>query len=312
LLFVEFAVNDAAADPTRIERAMEGVVRQTWTQFPRTDVCFVYTLAQGDVANLQAGKISRSAEAMERVAAHYGVPSIHLGIEVARMVGEGRMIFTGALGGAIPAFSGDGTHPHRETGHPLYFAAIERAFPVLQSAGVEGARTLPAPLRKDNWEAARIIPLSDVTRTTNWQQLDAKANPLPPVYAKRLPQLWRATEAGQAITFRFNGHTFGFNGAKGPDSGMFAVSVDGGEPIKATHFDSFSREDRYRLKPWFYPGSLAPGEHSVRIELLSEAPPKAEILQKAGVTMTDPTQFAANNLYIGEIFVVGEFVDETP
>src|SRR6266436_8084859 len=81
LLFVEFAVNDGGAPPSQIYRTMEGIVRQTWRNDPATDICFVYTLVADMAPTLQQGKFPRAASAMERVAGHYNIPSIHMGIE---------------------------------------------------------------------------------------------------------------------------------------------------------------------------------------------------------------------------------------
>ena len=95
LFFVEFAVNDAGAPVQQILRCMEGIVRQTWRRDPRTDICFVYTLAGNMLQTLQAGHFPCSATAMEKVADHYGIPSIHLGLEVARLEKAGKLIFKG-------------------------------------------------------------------------------------------------------------------------------------------------------------------------------------------------------------------------
>ncbi|MFO1492569.1 MAG: SGNH/GDSL hydrolase family protein [Kiritimatiellia bacterium] len=95
LLFVEFAVNDGGAAPDRIHRAMEGIVRQAWTADPATDICFVYTVSEPFLKDLQAGRCSRAATAMEEVADHYAIPSIHLGL-AARMAADGRLVFKGA------------------------------------------------------------------------------------------------------------------------------------------------------------------------------------------------------------------------
>ncbi len=76
LLFVEFAVNDGGAAPQQIHQAMEGIVRQAWKANPETDIIFVYTISEPFLADLQAGKFSRAASAMEEVADHYGIPSI--------------------------------------------------------------------------------------------------------------------------------------------------------------------------------------------------------------------------------------------
>ncbi len=80
---VEFAVNDGGAPPQQIYRTMEGIVRQTWKTLPDCDICYVYTLVAGMAATLQDGKFPRAASAMEKIADHYGIPSIHLGLEVA-------------------------------------------------------------------------------------------------------------------------------------------------------------------------------------------------------------------------------------
>lgn len=55
LLFVEFAVNDGGAPPDRIHKSMEGIVRQAWRDNLATDICFVYTLTEGMLGDLQSG-----------------------------------------------------------------------------------------------------------------------------------------------------------------------------------------------------------------------------------------------------------------
>ncbi len=95
LVFVEFAVNDAGAAPERICRSMEGIVRQTWRANPATDICFVYTLAGNMLDTLKAGRLPRSYAAMEKVADHYHIPSVNLGLEVARLEKAGKLVFQG-------------------------------------------------------------------------------------------------------------------------------------------------------------------------------------------------------------------------
>jgi len=120
LLFVEFAVNDGGAPPDRIQKTMEGIVRQAWKADPTTDICFVYTATQGMMHTLQEGKFPRAAGAMEAVADHYGIPSIHMALRIAEMGAAGKVIFKGdlprtaarkkALGDTI-VFSRDGVRP---------------------------------------------------------------------------------------------------------------------------------------------------------------------------------------------------------
>ena len=90
LVFVEFAVNDGNSPAEAIQVAMEGIVRKIWRQNPETDICFVYTLAENGVKSLQEGNFQPSAAAMEQVADHYRIPSIHMGVEVVKLLEAGK------------------------------------------------------------------------------------------------------------------------------------------------------------------------------------------------------------------------------
>jgi hypothetical protein len=122
---------------------------------------------------------------MERLADHYGMASVNMGLEVARLEKSGKVIMkspdrhvdqvagealdveAGAARdeqGIIP-FSQDGVHPYIDTGHRLYLEAFVRAFEQLKSVGVAGAHALPAPLHGQNWESAQLLALSRATLT---------------------------------------------------------------------------------------------------------------------------------------------------
>ena len=178
LLFVEFAVNDAGAPPEQIYRCMEGIVRQTLRNDPTTDICFVYTLAGNMLQTLQEGLFPRSASAMEKIAEHYAIPSIHMGLEVARLEKEGKLIFQGpnpateqekaALGDKI-LFSPDAVHPYTDTGHQLYLDAVVRSMARIRDAGKPGPHPLGDPFVPDNWEKAKMIPLSRARLSEGWK-----------------------------------------------------------------------------------------------------------------------------------------------
>ena len=92
LLLVEFAVNDRKTPPDLIRKAIEGIVRKTWKAQPDCDICFVYAVTKDDIEGLKAGKMTRSESVMEEVADHYGIPSIHLGVDIARLEQEGKLV----------------------------------------------------------------------------------------------------------------------------------------------------------------------------------------------------------------------------
>lgn len=317
LVFVEFAVNDAGGNVQRIQRAMEGIVRQTWRERPTTDVCFVYTLAAADTKTLKAGKLQRSVAVMEEVAEHYGVPSLHFGVEVARREAAGRLLFTGklttndrerdAIGGKL-VFSGDGTHPHRETGHLLYAESFVRAWPLLSANPAAMPHVLAPALDPANWENARSVPVEELARTGAWKRLERKdpqigaANVSGRIQGRleKSPP-WTAELPGAALSFRFKGNLLGLAGLKGPDAGHFRVLVDNLPPVTNALFDSWCSPGRWRIKPWFYPKELTAGEHTVRIELLDSAPEKQKALKA-----NDAKGLEGAVLHLSDVLLIGE------
>ena len=169
LVFLEFAVNDETHQgyEATVEHA-EIMVRRIWEVKPEADIVFVYTLKQhfdvdsdindeaqnihmqptgpltssgaplgdsglgDDVATLNEGYYQTSAAAFEEIADYYGIPTIHMGMEIAsRVPSEVRM--DGSVDGltsedGFDVFSPDGIHPYASTGHVWYTEALTRSF----------------------------------------------------------------------------------------------------------------------------------------------------------------------------------------
>ncbi|WAC21715.1 SGNH/GDSL hydrolase family protein [Luteolibacter sp. SL250] len=309
LLFVEFVMNDGSTDPQRTSRAMEGIVRQLWTAAPAADICFVYTVGKSTLPLYQAGSRPPAVEAMEKVADHYGVPSIDFGPAVAELEKSGKLTFTAPLPSAPAAdgkiiFSGDGVHPHVETGHPLYLAAIQRSWPAISAAAKSAApHQLPAPLDAASWQRAALLPMKGLARRGNWRELAADAPPMKSA-GSRAPLMWCGEKPGDAIEFSFIGTCFGLYSLKGPDCGTFRVTVDSLPPVEAAKFDSFCVADRWRVSPWIYPQDLPDGVHRVRIEMTGTAPDKKAVL-KDHFAKLPPDQRDGTRLYVSDVMVIG-------
>ncbi|EIP97184.1 hypothetical protein OpiT1DRAFT_01615 [Opitutaceae bacterium TAV1] len=313
LLFVEFAVNNDGRPAELIRETTEGIVRQTWRANPGTDICFVYTVNQGQLADYEAGRSSATARAMDEVAAHYGIPSIHLGVEVARLARAGQLVMRGPSQGLDGegrdkdgklVFTGDGVHP-LPAGHHVYFSVIRPALTEMLNAASPhpAAHALPAPLTAAPWERAGIALVGQAERTGVWEQVTPAAGDKRTAWqpANLTPPLWIATRPGAAATMTFEGTTVGLLGMKGPDNGRFRVTVDDLPPASGTFFDSFSVEGHYRLSAWWFPRQLKPGTHTLRVELLEagvEPIDKTAMLKKRGYTPKNPEVFAQNNLYL--------------
>lgn len=88
LLFVEFAVDDTGRDDRR--RHVERLVHKAWTSNPAMDIIFLYALDQAHQDDYRAGKLPPAAALHERVAEHYGVPSIAMGLDLLARLDAGK------------------------------------------------------------------------------------------------------------------------------------------------------------------------------------------------------------------------------
>jgi hypothetical protein len=314
LLFVEFAVNDGGSAPEQIIRSMEGIVRKTWNALPDCDICFVYTVTEALVGPMLEGQFPRAASVMEQVADHYGIPTIHMGMEVARLAKEGTLLWKAKLPvtpeekAAVEGkfvFAPDTVHPHVETGHVLYAQAIERALPGVKEASKEVVpHSLKTPMVADNYEGANMLPITDATLSNGMKALDP-ADAL----AMRFPRLktWHSAKAaGDSLTFKFRGTRAAVYQIVGPDVGQVRVTVDDKPAKMVTVFDAYCTS--HRLNTLLVGTDLPDAEHTVRVEVSGEAPDKAAILAKREQKVDKPERFSDNGFYPGALLIVGELV----
>lgn len=315
LLFVEFAVNDGGAPPERIHQAMEGIVRQTWAADPATDIVFVYTISEPFLGDLTAGRCSRAASAMEAIADHYGIPSIHFGVEVAERVKAGKLVFKGAkptAGASGPmVFSTDGVHPLVETGHEIYREVLARSWEKLEDAAGAADRPHPlaAPFRPDHWQAAKLVPITETMISGGWERLDSSdaGDPLAKRFARQMPEMWKAAAPGASLRFRFRGTVAGIYDLVGPDGGQIKVSLDDRPERVAPRFDGYCTY--HRLSKLDIASGLDPGtEHRATLTLDAAGPDKAKILfeHNRPDLEKNPAKYAGLHWHAGAIMLIGE------
>ena len=315
LLFVEFAVNDGWTSDGRIQRAMEGVVRQTWRARPSCDIVFVYTIHSGMLKELQAGELPHTVKSHEIVADHYGIPSVLFGLEVARLEREGKLIFTAnwpqteaekaALEGKI-LFSADGAHPYAQ-GHALYVQALARSIVKMKDVGRYGPHALPQPLFADNFEHVTLTPASKAHLSAGWRKLDPAKDPVAKEFSKELPEVWMAEKPGETITVRFRGTSLMVFDAVGPDCGQIIVTVDDGKPRIVPRFDAWC--ESHRVYCFTAAADLPEGLHTVKMEIDAKQPDKAAFLVERGVTMDDPKRYDGTRWYVGSLLITGDIME---
>lgn len=318
LVFIEFAVNDGGAPPERVMATMEGIVRQILRADAATDICFVYTLSEPMLPELAAGAFPRAAAAMESVAEHYRIPSVHFGVEVTRRIGDGTLVFKAEKPNPFDAnaspmlFSSDGVHPHVETGHRLYADVLARSLDAIEAASPAAApHPLAEPLRVDNWEHAKMIPIDRSMLHGEWKHVTPEEDPRAKAFASRMPVLWKAEQPGAELRVAFRGTMLSVYDLLGPGGGMVAVATDGGAAKRVPRIDGYCT---YWRIAQLSTGTHADGVHEIRFTLDPEPPEKATILfphNRADVEK-NPAKYAENVWYASAILVLGELVPTEP
>jgi hypothetical protein len=304
LIFVEFAVNDGGKNREETLNSMEGLVRKIWKWNPETDICFVYTTAEVYCTELVYGRQHPAPLAMEELAEHYGIPSINVGIEVARLYAQKKLVLSAdpSENAHTIVFTRDHTHPLAESGHPLYGHIVAKYLAEMQTAAAAVKHPLPASFQPANWQDATFADLSQAVIRGKWTRLDA-GDEIFDRFRQNFPSIYRG-EPGATLEFKFKGTYLGFYDCIGPTSGSIAVTIDGKTQVK-TRFDQWCsgyRRHNFMFEP------LSDGLHHVKVEVLDTPIDKAQILSLKNVTIDDPATYAGLNWYPANVMIVGEWV----
>ena len=260
LVFLEHRVNGGGGYEAK---SVEGIVRQIRRHDPRTDICLVYTLSQGMLKDLQAGRAAWFTPVMETVANAYGIPSIDLGVEVARREKAGDLVFkaNAPVAGRM-VFSADGVHPGDE-GHGLYRDILARSMVTMEGDGVVGDHPVPPPLEARCWEEALLLPVDRVARSGGWTPVDAGSDAVYRDDFGRTHAMLRGAvkcaRAGESLTVRWHGTTIGFSDIPQGGGMEVEVAIDGAAPVVIRRPQT---EARRRYARFFYLPEQAPGDHT--------------------------------------------------
>ena len=163
LVFVEFAVNDEGAPPEQRMRSREGLLRKLLRGEGR-DVLLTYTYSQPMYADMIQGRLPASIADFERLAAHYQVGSVWMGLHALQEVQKGRLRWEEWLP--------DGLHPQAR-GSLSYGQAVtdflERELLAKPGPAVTPTGALlPTPLNSNHWENAYPLPFEELQLTGPW------------------------------------------------------------------------------------------------------------------------------------------------
>ncbi len=329
LVFIEFAVNDygaAKADELKILCAMEGIVRQIIMANPRTDICLVYTITADMVAEIKGGSFPVSTLAHEKVAAHYGLPSINMGFDVIALEKQGRLVMADNADGitnvavyspvtAMPlnkdwqiVFSKDGVHPYTSSGHIIYTEAIKRAFEKISEVGKPHEHVLKPAMNADNYEKAKMIDISDYAVGEGWYDYEWDGTILSSSMQKFMPNLVYTCLPDDSVEFQFIGRAFGLYDVMGPTSGRIACIVDGEVTGIISRFDKYC--SYYRINS-FVRHLEKDGLHTVKMTVANglSLEEKAALLKERGTVMEDTAPYDDTCWHIGQLMLIGDIIE---
>ncbi|MBC6366178.1 SGNH/GDSL hydrolase family protein [Algoriphagus sp. AK58] len=304
LVFVEFAVNDNGKSEDKIIQAMEGIVRQIKSVNPKTDVCLIYTLVEDFVGLEKKGELPSSKIAMEKVADHYGIPSINFGFEVSKRVEEGTLIFTGnqPFQDDTMVFSNDRVHPFLETGQRIYAEVFQRAMTKLLNLPIQTTFTIPEALHTSPLVFTRTYPVSPDFIKGNWQEFDPKEKKNFEKFGDYFQEVLVASDTTSVLKIKFKGTAIGFADILGPDSGSLIIALDGKEYRKVTRFDEYCN---FRRISYLLIQDLEDKEHEIVIHWNPQKIDKEGILARRKIVMENPKDYLDQHWYLGKLLVNG-------
>ncbi|MBL7223110.1 MAG: right-handed parallel beta-helix repeat-containing protein, partial [Candidatus Brocadiae bacterium] len=310
LVLVDFAPVPSEANADSIQRSAEAIVRQAWSADPTIDFLFLHAFVAGYEDAYAEGVHPTAVSAYERIADHYGIPSVSMAFRAAKLIREGKALAKGTPDEAKKAgkqlITTTGRTPTSEA-HLLYAAAVVAALRQAAASPKATAHKLPAPYRPDHYERARLVPITKAMLSGKWEALPAD-HELSKRLRSHMAPIWFTNTPGAKLTFRFKGTAASILDLMGPDTGRVNVTVDG-EPAGT----------RQQVDPWAYyqrlsalplASGLPDGEHTITLELLPEPPSRAAPIasaKKAG--RFDPKLFEGVALRLGGLRLLGEIVE---
>ena len=257
---------------------MEGIVRQARLANPGIDIVLLHFADPGKINQINRGETPAVIGNHEKVAEHYGVPSINLAREVAERIHAGEFTWANDFRDLHPS----------PFGHELYARSIRRLFDAAwKDSGAAVAEQklppLPSPLDDHSYFHGRLVSPKDVVENKSvtmekgwmlvpdWAPSDNAGTR--PGFVK-VPALV-AEESGATLRFKFGGTGVGLFVASGPDTGAVEFRVDNSEWQTQELFTQWSPQLHL---PWakMLVAELAEGDHVLEMRVANATDPKSK------------------------------------
>jgi hypothetical protein len=253
LYVLEFAPDDAGMPEQQVGEALEGMVRQLRKNYPETDIVFLYTFAAGQMDAFRKHEVPDSIRVHERIAGHYGIPTVNAASWVEKKVLSGEVVPDAPID-ALQA-------TYLESLQALFDQCLARA----NTNAAPAPHTLPPPLTARPWVNARSVFYDSCKLEGAWRT--GQESPLP-VFGHVLV----SDHPGDTLTMTFKGVAAGYIGVTGPDSGDLEYSIDGGPWKFHNHFLS-GTGSAFRVSGALLARDLAPDvAHELKLRVAATRP----------------------------------------
>lgn len=261
LIFIDYAVNDEDLPTEERMPAREGLIRKLLG----SDLILVHTYSQKMYEEMAVGQVPASIAELEQLAEHYQLNSVWMGLYAFQEVCRGMMRWEEWLP--------DGLHPSYRGSYSYAQSVIVM---LEQQLGAEAETyalpqlhndyTLPAPLDPNHWEAADLIPLSELQLEGPWV---TKRWP----YYEWFDQVLETFVIGAKLSFHFTGRGVVLAFDFGKTSAEFRYRLDGGPWIEEQRERPEWAGDEGWLRLSRLREGLPEGNHFLELEVIRSQDP---------------------------------------
>ncbi|MEX6688246.1 SGNH/GDSL hydrolase family protein [Danxiaibacter flavus] len=228
LLFVETAVNDRVNGTDSLTQmlALEGIVRHARRTNPQMDIVLMSFADEQKNDDYGKGITPVEIANLERVAAHYGLPSLNMAKEVHDKIRNKEFTWT---------YDFKDVHPS-PYGQELYAATIKtllnNCFNDNNLNKQSSQTTMAAPLTKQSIDNGGYVDIHKAGTDNGWK-IDENWEPSDGLSTRdgfaHMPVLV-GDKPGAVLSFKFKGNAVGIAIVSGSDAGMITYSIDNGAP----------------------------------------------------------------------------------
>lgn len=267
LLFVEAAVNDATNGRSTEEqiRAMEGIVRHLKRSNAAVDLVMMHFVDPDKMEDYRAGREPEVITNHNRVADHYGIPTINLAKEVTDRIDHGEFTWETDFIDLHPSPFGQG----------IYARSIIQ---FLENSYGDKIQIPALPDKLDQWcyDKGVLIEVTEEGISEGWEiipEWEPNDGTGTRVNFTKVPMLVSQVP-GSTLSFSFSGNAVGIAVAAGQDAGMVEFRIDQGPWQTQNLYTKWS--EKLHL-PWFYTlaAGLPANEHLLEVRISQEKDPKS-------------------------------------